>query len=350
MSPFANRAGSAPAATIGTLGERSLIDRITARLGPARGDTVVGAGLDDTAVLRRRDGSLHLVTIDAQLEGVHFVLDRTPPELIGRKAAAVNLSDIAAMGGTPTHALAALAAPADLPADVALRVIGGLADELARWGAELVGGNLSRHTAVVLDVALLGEVDGACLLLRSGARPGDAVLVTGDVGGAAAGLALLDAEAEGRSVDVPADVRSAVVARQQAPEPRLGVAPLLSPAGASAAIDISDGLAADAGHIADRGGVGMRIDASHLPIAAATRAVAAALGADALDWALGGGEDYELLFTVPAEQAERLTRHVAAATGIPITVIGVCTADPARVLALPDGSERVLAGGWRHFG
>ncbi len=336
--------------TIGRLGEFALIDRITERLGPARGDTVIGAGLDDAAVLRLPDGRLQLATIDGQVAGVHFLLERTPPDLIGRKAAAVNLSDIAAMGGRPTHALAALAAPADLPAELVLQLVDGLAGELARWGADLVGGNLSRHDTLVLDLALLGEVEPAALLTRAGARAGDALLVTGALGGAAAGLALILSELEGRAVAIAAADQRAVLARQQAPEPRLTVAPLLGPAGATAAVDISDGLAADAGHICDQSRVGVRIEAARLPIGAATRAVAAALGRDPLAWALGGGEDYELLFTAPAARAEALATEVLAATGIPITRIGTITAGPERSLILPDGGTRPLAGGWRHFG
>jgi thiamine-monophosphate kinase len=336
--------------TIGRLGEFALIDRITERLGPARGDTKVGAGLDDTAVLRLPDGRLQLATIDGQVAGVHFLLERTAPHLIGRKAAAVNLSDIAAMGGRPTHALAAVSAPANLSAEVVLQLVDGLVGELARWGADLVGGNLSRHDSLVIDIALLGEVEPAALLLRATAHAGDILMVTGDLGGAAAGLALMLSEGEGRVVEVAPEHRIAALVRQQAPEPRLTVAPLLGAAGATAAIDVSDGLAADAGHLCDQSGVGLRIEAAQLPISPSTRAVAAALGRDPLAWALGGGEDYELLFTAPADRAEALIASVSRATGIPITRIGTVTADHARTLVLPDGSEQPLAGGWRHFG
>lgn len=336
--------------TVGDLGEFTLIDRIVARLGPQRADTVVGAGPDDTAVLRLPGGRLQLATIDSQVAGVHFVPGRTPPAWIGHKAAAINLSDIAAMGGSPTHALAVLAAPPETPAGDALAIVDGIAAELARWGADLVGGNLTRGPAVTVDLALLGEVDPAGLLLRSGARPGDAVLVTGDLGAAAAGLAVLLAEIEGRVLTVTTADRDAVVQRQQRPSPRLEVAPLLGRAGATAAIDISDGLAADAGHIARQSGVGLRIDAERLPVAEATRRAAAALGADPLHWAGGGGEDYELFFTARPEAAADLVARVADATGVAVTRIGVVTAETRTVLRLPDGSERLLAGGWRHFG
>ncbi len=336
--------------TIGSVGEFPFIDRIVARLGPSRPDTVVGAGPDDTAVLRLPGGRFQLATADSQVAGVHFLPDRTPPAWIGRKAAAINLSDIAAMGGAATHALAVLAAPPDTPADFALAIVDGLAAELARWGADLVGGNLTRGPALMLDVALLGEVDAADLLLRSGARPGDAVMVTGDLGAAAAGLAVLLAEADGRTVAAPPHDRDAVVRRQQWPSPRLDVAPLLGRAGATAAIDVSDGLAADAGHIARRSGVGLRIEAARLPVSEATRRVAVALGVDPLQWAVAGGEDYELLFTARPAAADDLAARVAAATGVPVTRIGMVTDGPDTVLARADGSVQPLAGGWRHFG
>ncbi|MFN2252195.1 MAG: thiamine-phosphate kinase, partial [Anaerolineae bacterium] len=345
-------AGTSSASTIGELGEFPLIELLTARTGASRGDTVVGAGLDDTAVTRLSDGRLQLATIDTLVAGTHFLLDRFTPEQVGRKAAAINLSDIAAMGGSATHALAAMAAPPDLQTGVALGIVEGLVAELAAWGAELVGGNLARHDGLVVDVALLGETDDRRLLLRSGARPGDALAVTGDLGAAAAGLVLLLAERgpRDRAAEIADDDRAAVVSRQRTPRPRLDVAPLLGPAGASAAIDVSDGLAADAGHICDRSGVGVAIDVGRLPVAESTRAVAAALGLDATELALGGGEDYELLFAAAPERLAELIARVEGATGVPVTVIGRVTAEPERVAVLPDGSEHELAGGWRHFG
>jgi thiamine-monophosphate kinase len=343
--------------TIGEVGEFGLIERLVGRLGPGRADTVIGAGHDDAAVLRRPDGRLQLATIDTQVAGVHFRLApvdtparaRDRARRVGRRTAAINLSDIAAMGGVPTHALATLVAPPDLAAEWALAVIDGLAGELARWGADLVGGNLARGDGVVLDLALLGEVAQEQLLLRSGARPGDVLLVTGDLGGAAAGLAL-ETDDGGADARPAAGHREAVLARLHAPEPRLSVAPLLAPLGATAAIDVSDGLAGDAAHLCARSGAGANVDAGRLPIADSTRAVAAALACDPAAWAIGGGEDYELLFTAPAPCAEALIEEVRRATGIPVTAIGTITEEPGCRLVLPDGAVVPLSGGWRHFG
>jgi thiamine-monophosphate kinase len=332
---------------VGDVGEFELIDRLVARLGPARSDTIVGAGPDDTCVLRLGDGTLQLATIDSQIEGIHFHTEHFSPEDVGRKAAAVNLSDIAAMGGTPTHALAALSAPLELSADFALRVVDGLSMELSRWGADLVGGNLSRGERVVLDMTLLGEVDQERLLLRSGARPGDAVLVTGHLGAAAAGMALMMARHDPSGL--PPEHRQTVLARQRWPEPRLEIGPLLGARGATAAIDLSDGLASDVRHICRASGVGVRIEASQIPVAPATLAVAEALELNATELALGGGEDYELLFTAPPEKIGKIVDSVASITRVPVTRIGCVTAVSSIALVRDDGAEQPLVGGWQHF-
>jgi thiamine-monophosphate kinase len=172
------------------------------------------------------------------------------------------------------------------------------------------------------------------------------VLVTGHLGAAAAGAALLAAD---DLPDLRPEHRQAVLMRQRWPEPRLEVGPLLGPAGATAAIDVSDGLAADVGHICERSGVGVVIEADCVPISDATRAVAAVLGREALELALAGGEDYELAFTAPGSRARSLAEELTAETGVPVTRIGAITSETDRVLAGPDGSERRLIGGWRHF-
>ncbi len=333
---------------ISDVGEFDLIARIVERLGPGRSDTVVGAGLDDTAVMRRDDGLLQLFTIDSQVSGVHFTLDGFAPEDVGRKLAASNLSDVAAMGGSPTHAVAALCAPADLGVDFVMRMMDGLVSELSRWGAELVGGNLARSDRLVVDLALLGQVEEKQLLLRSGAQPGDAVLVTGHVGAAAAGMALMTAEHDPSGL--PPEHRQDVLARQRWPEPRLEIGALLGERGGTAAIDVSDGLAADLGHICDASGVGVRIEASRLPISPATRAIAEALDLDLNSLALEGGEDYELVFTARPESIDELRRAIASVSRVPISTIGSVTAKPERVLTRESGAEQPLGGGWQHFG
>lgn len=336
--------------TVGALGEFKLIGRLVRRLGAGRDDTVVGAGLDDTAVLRLADGRLQLATLDALVEGTHFLRDEVEPRSLGRRLAAVNLSDLAAMGGHPTHALAGLVAPLSLTVGFLSEVMEGLGHELGRFGADLVGGNVAAGHCLMIDLALLGEVDEARLLLRSGARPGDAVLVTGALGGAAAARALAAARRAGETPAVADAHVDAVALRLEAPTPRLAVAPLLRPHGASAAIDLSDGLASDLGHVCLQSGVGAVVYAACLPVDPDAQAVAAALGADALPWALGGGEDYELLLTADPARAQSLAARVLGETGVALTRVGEITGGSERILVLPDGSRKPLEGGWNHFG
>jgi thiamine-monophosphate kinase len=337
-------------ASLSATGEFTLIESFMQRLGRPRPDTVVGAGLDDAAVLRLPDGRLQLATLDALVDGVHFERRRLVPRALGGRLAAVNLSDLAAMGGRPTHALAGLVAPGDLPAPYALGVVEGLAEALERWGAELVGGNVARGPALIVDLAMLGLVDEERLLLRSGGRPGDHVLVTGALGGAAAGRALLAREAGGAEWSVPEPTREAALTRMDAPEPRLEASWRLGPLGATAAIDVSDGLAADLGHLCAASGVGVRLFASQVPVDPAAVEVGAALGVDPLDLALGGGEDYELAFSAPAGLVDRIVETLADEAGLAATPVGVLTEARELRLVRPDGTISALDGGWRHFG
>jgi len=336
--------------TVHEVGEFGFIERLVALIDPPRPDTVIGAGEDDAAVLRLPDGSLQLATLDALVDGVHFILGDIAPRELGYRLAAVNLSDIAAMGGRPTHGIAGMVAPADLDLDMALEIVEGLSEGLHRSGADLVGGNVAGGRQLTIDLALLGETDESRLLTRAGAQPGDAVLVTGSLGGAAAARALWEAELSGRApASVDADLRSAARSRLIGPVPRLDVGWLLGPAGASAAIDVSDGLAADIGHLCERSSVGVLLDAEMMPIDPSAQAIAGALGADALHWALEGGEDYEIVFTAPRPLAGELCRRVSIETGVPITEIGRVVASPERRIRFAGGIQSELAGGWRHF-
>lgn len=336
-----------PPRTAGELGEFPLIDRLAARLGRPRPDVVVGIG-DDVAVVESAAGRLTLATCDVQVAGVHFLPDRVDPWRLGRKAAAINISDIAAAGGRPTHFLSSLVLPSDTEVAFVERLYDGLTAEAQRWGADVIGGNVSGGATLVIDLTLLGEVPPDELLRRDRARPGDRVLVTGALGAAAAGLHLLlhpDAGLEEA-------VRQAALDAFETPTPRVAEARVAAGAGGvGAAIDVSDGLAADLGHVCDRSGVGVRVDASRLPVASAARAVASAAGADALAWALGGGEDYELLLTARPDRADALAQAIRHATGTPVTVIGeMIPAAEGRRLVREDGTAVPLSPeGWRHF-
>jgi thiamine-monophosphate kinase len=331
--------------TIADVGEFPLIARLKRRFEQPGSGIVRGIG-DDTAVLRPRPGRLLLATTDALVEGVHFRRETTTPALIGRRALAVNLSDVAAMGGEPRWVLVSLSMPRETPLSFAEELADGMAKAAEEHGAIIVGGNLATALAgITVDVTLLGEVEPGRAVYRTGARPGDRVLVTGTLGDAAAGLEVMFG-----TLDVPAEIGSALVARQRAPTPRVVAGrAIATTGGATAMIDLSDGLASDLGHILEESRAGATIEASRLPISSSVRVAARLAGRDALDWATRGGEDYELLFTAPPAAVGRLADAVVA-VGVAVTEIGEITSERDGVLVLPDAT-RVRLGGtlWRHF-
>lgn len=329
--------------TVGEIGEFALIDRIRRTLGDAP-DVALGIG-DDAAAVRPTPGKLLLATCDIQVEGRHFIKARIGPEQLGRRAAAVNLSDVAAMGGRPTHALVSLALPADTEAEWVERLYDGLRDGFAEHGAAVIGGNLSGSSAeIVIDVTLHGEVDEPAMLRRDGARPGDAVLVTGALGAARAGLLALDAGLTGEPADTA--VRAHLL-----PTARVDEGLAIAGSGlATAAIDVSDGFAADLGHLCEASQTGARIFADRLPVSPAARDVAANLGFDPLLAALHGGEDYELIVTCASAHTDALIEAVRRTTGTPLTAVGEIDEAPGLRLVEPGGNERLLdAAGWDHF-
>lgn len=329
------------------VGEFGLIRRLARKLGPVRADVVVGIG-DDVAVVSARPDRYLLATCDVQVEGVHFVPGRVDPHRLGRKAAAVNLSDIAAAGGRPTHALVSLLVPPEMDVSFLEALYEGIAAEMGRFGGDVIGGNMARLERLVVDVTLLGEADGAHLVRRAGARPGDLVLVTGRLGAAAAGLHV----AREPSLVLASADRAALLDAYETPTPRLAEsAAMVRAGGVTAMIDVSDGLAADLGHVCEESGVGVRVFADQIPIDGATRRAAAAAGVDPLRWALGGGEDYELLLTADPQRAEALVEAVEEAAGTRVSIIGQVTqASSGRFLVATGGQELPLASdGWAHF-
>jgi thiamine-monophosphate kinase len=317
------------------IGEFGLIARLRAAAAAAPADVIEGMG-DDCAVVRG-DGDKDLVlTCDTQCEGVHFRREWVAPRQLGRRIAAVNLSDIAAMGGAPRWALCALALPEETEIDWIDALYVGLREELGRAGATLVGGNTARLAGAVLaDLFLVGEVERGRALRRSGARPGDRLFVTGDLGAAAAGLALL----RGGIAAVDAAVAADAIRRHATPEPRLAAGRALAATGlVSACIDLSDGLVADARHLAEESGVSVHLDAERLPVSAAAAAVGAATGRDPGELALYGGEDFELLFTAPRDAEAAVLAAIASATGVSARRIGEIAAGGPDVLVRRDGA------------
>ncbi|WP_165423742.1 thiamine-phosphate kinase [Ktedonosporobacter rubrisoli] len=336
---------------IGTLGEFELIKRLTAHL-PGRADVLLGVG-DDCAVLDLQSEALLLTTCDSQVEGVHFTLQTSSPEQIGRKALAINLSDIAAMGGEPRYALISLILPPALPLSVLEGIYAGLRAEATRFNTALVGGNVAgtgQAAQLIIDITLLGTVERGHVLMRSGAQVGDILFVTGTPGDSAAGFyTLLHPDPA-----YPARAQEVVRQRHRTPNPRVHEGRILSQLGTNvvtAMLDISDGLSGDLEHLCTRSQVGALIEAERLPLSPALRAIAAHTLRDPLDWALHGGEDYELLFTVAPGSEQLVSEAVQSATGTPVTPIGV-------ILPAPDGmkvrysnqrEERLASKSWDHL-
>ncbi len=321
---------------VADIGEFGLIDRLRERLGSSEGPGLVVPNGDDCAGLVFSPGRWVLATSDVMVEGEHFVRSHASPQQIGRKALAINLSDIAAMGGDPRFALVSLAVPEDTPCDFLEALYDGLREAGEEYATLVVGGNVSRsRSGLVVDVHLLGEADPDRILRRSGARPGDVLMVTGTLGDAGAGLRLLQ-EAGGTGSFPPSG--ESLVGALLDPKPRVREGRAIARSGAATAmIDVSDGLSGDVAHLCEAGGVGVRLDAGAFPVSDALREAAARWGLDPADLALQGGEDYELLFAARPEEAEDLAARVFQETGTRLTVIGGFT-DAA------DGRKVVRAG------
>jgi thiamine-monophosphate kinase len=271
------------AETLGGVGEFDLIARIRDLVGAG---PLVGVG-DDAAVLAAPDGRV-VATTDLLVEGRHFRLDWSTPYEVGRKAAAQNLADVCAMGARPTALLVGFGAPPSFPAEAALDVVRGLVDEARLCGAVVAGGDTVSSEHVVLAVTALGDLEGRTPVLRSGARPGDVLVVAGALGGAAAGLAALGAG------------RPDLAGLHRVPEPPYEWGPRLADLGATSMIDVSDGLTGDLAHVARASGVGFEVDVAALPRHDVVDEVSRALGVDGEAWVLGGGDDHALVATLPA--------------------------------------------------
>ena len=317
--------------TIGTLGELGFLARIV-RHRPSGPGVVVGPGHD--CALVRCGGQRLLYTVDALVEGVHFRQHWLSPYQLGRRSFLVNASDIAAMGGRPRFCVVNLIVPAAYAVNDLLQIQRGIVTAARTCGASVVGGNLSRGRQLSITIALLAEAPSR-LVTRSGARPGHRIYVTGTLGDAALGRRML------RSRHTAPPIR-----RFCEPSPRLQAGRVLVERGiVSAMIDVSDGLLQDLRHLCNHGRVGAVLRANDLPLSAAYRGV---LAGD-VSLALSGGEDYELLCTVPEDRVKRLERY-AGQLGCPITDIGVVTA--GRGVRVEDGRGRALrvgARGYDHF-
>ncbi|WP_397545427.1 thiamine-phosphate kinase [Saccharopolyspora gloriosae] len=281
---------SAQDQTVSEAGEFGLIQRVTSGR-PQPAATLLGPG-DDAAVLAASDGRV-VATTDVLVEQVHFRLAWSTPHQVGRKAVAVNLSDLAAMGAVPTGLLVGIGCPPETPISVVDELSAGMWEEAQRVGAGIIGGDMVSAPALTISITALGDLQGRTPVTRSGACPGDVVAVAGRLGWAAAGLAVL-----GRGFRSPV----AVVGAQRVPEPPYDAGPVAADAGATSMIDTSDGLLADLGHIAEASQVGIDLRDELIEVPQRLTEVASALGADARHWVLTGGEDQALAATFPPDR------------------------------------------------
>ena len=324
------------------LGEFELIAALRERLdlaGATLGGGTLELGSGDDAAISVPGGAT-ATSVDALVEGVHFRLDRATPASVGHKALASALSDLAAMGARPGEAYVQLGVGDSIADEQLFELADGLGALAASAGVVIAGGDVTRAPALIVAVTVVGHAERPdALVRRSGARPGDSLVVTGELGGAAAGLALLERPELERELDPK--LASALRRRQLLPQPRLAAGLALAGAGATAMIDISDGLGGDAAHLARASGVGVEIEASRIPVELGVAEVGAAIGADPLELAAAGGEDYELLAALPSEAVAGATAAVASA-GLALTEIGSAGPGEGAELRMPDGAR--LAG------
>lgn len=286
---------------------------------PASPRVAVGIG-DDTAALVTDPGKLLLATTDVQVESSHFILERSDPSRLARKAVAVSLSDIGAMGGVPRYFLASLGLPPRCGEDFFQALLEGFSLAAAEFGIELIGGNISASETVFIDTTVLGEVEPEVVVRRSGAAPGEGVYVSGTLGDAALGLMLLG---EGRGDRTH---ERWLARRYESPEPRVALGRALALAGvATSMIDISDGLLLDLERLMEKSALGAEVELGSVPLSGAFSEVAPGVVGEGLELAVTGGEDYELLFTARGGEEQRI-REVSLAAGVEITRIATTVA------------------------
>lgn len=328
------------------LSEEDVI-RLVQSLSGGTGSPGLSVGIGDDAAVLQHPGGRLVVTTDLLVEGVHFDLAYTSAYDLGWRALAANLSDIAAMGALPRWSFLSLGLSGPPEEDFVASLVRGMADLAGPQGLVLAGGDTVKAPQVIVNLCLIGDAAGVEPLLRTGARPGQAVCVTGSLGASAAGLAWLG---RGGARDDPR--ATAAVAAHLRPTPRLAAGRALATSGrVGAMMDLSDGLASDLARICRASQVGAVVEAAALPISQETRTLAAGLGADPLDWAVKGGEDFELLFTCDPDQVGLLAELVAdSSPGLGLTRVGRISDGRGVVLDLPDGSARdITLGGYDHF-
>lgn len=332
---------------LSAIGEFGLIARIRAQHS-AEAQDMIGIG-DDCAVIHQGQESSMLLTTDLLIENVHFVLDWIPPRILGRKSMAVNISDIAAMGGQPQWGLISIAIPHDLEVEFFDAFYLGVKEMCQCFRMHILGGDTtSSPSELMISVTVGGVCQRSAILYRSGAKPGDLVFVTGSVGGSAAGLNLY------RKRIAPDTLTSyeRLIACHNDPQPEVAIGTVAAASRmATAAIDVSDGVLADLTHICEESGVGAQIMLERIPIEPGVREAAALTGGDALEWALTGGEDYRLILTVKPEFREAFPELIRNKCGRQVYEIGEIISNREVLVVDTQGkASQFTRKGWDHFG
>ena len=328
------------------MGEFELLARVRERLPSAAPHVWVGSG-DDAAVTV--PGGATATSVDAIVEGIHFKREQATLRQIGHKALATALSDLAAMGAVAGEAYVVLGVPPDLDEDGCMELLDGIVELAIKTGTSLAGGDVTRSRDLIVAMTVVGHAEAPeRLVTRGGARPGDAVVLTGEIGGGAAGLLLLERPELADAVSTAA--AESLRARQLEPVPRLNAGLALARAGATAMIDLSDGLGGDAGHLAACSEASIEIDAALLPLASGLIEIAGPADSDPMRMAIQGGEDYELLAAIPPERLDEAARSVEEAEGIALTKIGEVVAGEGVEVRLPGGDRLVKPEGFDQLG
>ncbi|MFL5798616.1 MAG: thiamine-phosphate kinase [Actinomycetota bacterium] len=304
---------------------------------------------DDAAVVETRDGQA-LLTADILVEGVHFDRSSIAPRDLGAKSIAVNVSDVAAMAGSPRYAVASVVLPPGVDPAWAVELEAGMRAACEEYALALVGGDLSRGPVAVVAVTVVGEVAPGRFVTRSGARPGDRLVVTGFLGASAGGLELARADPQAVRAALGTDWARSLIDAHVRPVARVGEGQTLARAGATSMMDVSDGLALDLSRLCLASEVGARVGLDRLPVARGLHDLARVLPVDPLELSLSGGEDYELLATLPAERVAEAADALDERFGVRLTDIGEITAGPGLVAVDEHGAERPLEPrGWDHL-
>lgn len=333
---------------VADMGEFGLIDRIQKMLPEFEHQKlIIGIG-DDAAVIRINEHRALLITGDIQVENQHFRMKNISSYQLGRRAMAVNLSDIAAMGGQPTYALVSLGFPKSFHLSDFDELFRGMKDELAVFSAYIIGGNLSiTQKELIIDITLLGEASPDHVLTRSGARPGDRIFVTGNLGESGAGFYVLKKYGKNYHREF-----HNLVQKHLQPVPRVEIGQRIAQSGfATAMIDVSDGIASDLNHICTMSGVGAEIYQERIPLPDGIDKVTYFSGKSTLYLAIHSGEDYELLFTMKPDSPDTIIHSISNETGIAITEIGkILTIESGfQLIDLQNRRVPIQPKGWDHF-